>query len=68
MDKFELNFQDYFAEKFVQLPSGKWMHTEGMNETFVCLGNNSPVKEFKERYPEKYKELMDEWFDELHPF
>lgn len=68
MSNFEKRFQDYFETKFVQLPSGKWMHTEGLNETFVCLGNNSPVIEFKTRYPEKYKEIMDNWFDEVHPY
>ena len=68
MDKFELSFQEHFAKKIIQLQSGYWMHTEGNKERFFYLGKNTPIQEFKIRFPNEYKRLMDEWFDEVHPY
>ncbi|MBR4315722.1 MAG: hypothetical protein IKP65_01945 [Alphaproteobacteria bacterium] len=65
MKDIEKKFQEYFKSKFVQLSSGKWFCKEGLNETFICLGNNTPVEEFKERYPTQYKKRMDKWSDEI---
>ena len=68
MDKFELKFQDYLATKFIQLQSGYWMLTEGDKESFFYIGKHTPVQEYKIRFPAAYKMLMDEWFDEVHPY
>lgn len=68
METFEKNFRERLKTFFVKRDNGEWEFLPEINIFVKCSSSRSVVKTFAEQYPNVYKEYLDMYFDQIHPY
>lgn len=67
-DKMTQMFDEVIANDFQQLLSGEWLKISDSRQQLFKCQKNTPLDEWKKRYPDTYQEELNEFFDLVHPY